>query len=161
TSQFSFGRILNLTTAPIRATATAAKGSPKYVSCPFPMAVYDSDGNPTNGLQTPGGTYTLGSYYPMYMSDWMSSTSNSGALDVGSGANDIRNAISSNCSGPIVQDTGCPVGVAAPCATTKSGVMSGPIEQGLTYPTPRFPNGRMESCHTSTSQYCPGGSLEH
>jgi Flp pilus assembly protein TadG len=163
TANFSFGRILNLTTAPIRASATAAKGAPKYVSCAFPMGVYDSDGNPTNGLQDApwngSQTYQVGQYYPMYMQGDNGSSSNSGALDAGSGANDIRNAISNNCSAgqDIVFDSGCSAGVAPPCANTKTGVMSGPIVQGLTQSTPRYPNGRMQSC--GSGPYCPGQSL--
>jgi len=87
TTQFSFGRILNLTQAPIRASATAAKGSPRYIQCPFPMGIYDSDGDPTNGLQdapwSGGGTYSANQYFPLYMKGDLGSTSNSGALDVG------------------------------------------------------------------------------
>ena len=161
TAQFSFGRILDLSTAPIRASATAAKGSPKYVTCPFPMVVYDSDGDPSNGLQDApwdgSQTYQVGQYYPMYMKGDNSSDSNSGALDVGSGANAIRAAISNTCQGPIVMDSGCPSGVQAPCATTKPGVMSGPIEQGLSQSTTRYPNGRMQSC--GSGPYCPGRAL--
>jgi Flp pilus assembly protein TadG len=164
TANFSFGRILNLTTAPIRASATAARGSPKYVSCTFPMAVYDSDGNPSNGLQDApwngSQTYQVGQYYPMYMKGDNGSSSNSGALDAGSGANDIRNAISNNCSTgqDIVSESGCSGGVTPPCANTKSGVMSGPIQQGLTQSTARYPSGRMQSCPGS-SPYCAGQAL--
>jgi hypothetical protein len=160
TTQFSFGRLLHLDTAPIRASATAAKGSPKYVSCTFPMAVYDSDGNPSNGLQDApwdgSQTYQVGQFYPMYMKGDNTSNSNAGALDAGSGANDIRNAIANNCGGgqQIVFNSGC--SVTAPCANTKTGIMSGPIEQGLTFSTGQWPNGRMLSC--GSGPYCPGGS---
>lgn len=159
---FSFGRILNLSQTPIKASATAAKGSPGYVRCPFPMAVYDSDGNPSNGLQDApwdgSQTYQVGQYYPMYMKGDNGSSSNSGALNTGSGASAIRDAIANNCNGPIVFNSGCAVGVQAPCANTKPGVMFGPITQGLTMSTPRYPNGRMVACPGS-APYCPGQAL--
>jgi hypothetical protein len=159
TTQFSFGRILHLDTAPIRASATAAKGSPKYVSCTFPMAIYDSDGNPTNGLQDSlGQTYQVGQYYPMYMKGDNGSSSNTGSLDAGSGANDLEKAIASSCNGPLDFDTSppCAAGVTN-CSLTKPGVMPNKIETGLTLHTTLYPNGRMESC--GSGPYCPGQSL--
>jgi hypothetical protein len=161
TTDFSFGRILGLNQAPIRASATAAKGSPKYVSCPFPMALYDANGNASDGLQDSfGQTYQVGQYYPMYLKGDSGSTSNTGLLAAGSGTNPggnpIRDAISGNCDAPIVYDSGCAPGEQT-CAFTAQGVKGGPVAQGLTNPSTRYPDGRMDAC--GSGPYCPGQPL--
>jgi len=153
TTNFSFGRILNLTTAPIRASATAALGSPTYVGCTFPMWVYDKGGDPTNGLQNSLG-WTYQGMFALY-GKWSGGSSNAGLLQTPSGKSpgDIAAAVAGNCgNAPDVSTSGCSP-VQAPCAEVDTGNKFH-AGGGLTDTTSQYPNGRMVDCSIQAGAYC-------
>ena len=173
-TDFSFGRILGLTQAPIRASATAAIGSPSYVGCTLPLWLFDGDGNPGNGIQNPNlpppasGTYSVGQFFALYGKRGFTG-GNAGTLDVwdtshnnwSTNLKDMATAVSGNCNGPVVIKSDCS-GVQAPCAGADPGADwhkgNGFSPTAPNWPTPppsTFPNGRLVDCSDQPSApYC-------
>jgi hypothetical protein len=162
---FTFGRVIGLTTQPIKATATAAKGGPS-ISCTFPMGMYDSNASQPGVQDSAGNSYALGAYYAMYFTG--ETGSNSGMLDAGSSSSKtlVSDAMAGACAsgGNIVQTTtSCRSGnitVQPPCAMADPGGGNGQISgnnSGLTQISTTYPNGRMVNCSSpSTAPYCAG-----
>ncbi|MBI4491270.1 MAG: hypothetical protein HY690_00550 [Chloroflexi bacterium] len=123
TDDYTFGRVLNLTSMPIEATATASLGSLRVSDCPLPFGVQDlngdadGDGNWAND----GFGYPFGEIVPLKVDE--SEKGNFHAVDYGDGGKTYREALADCSKGKVLQE--------ATTVPSETGGMTGPTRQGL------------------------------
>lgn len=123
TDDYTFGRILNLTSMPIEATATAALGSLRVSDCPIPFGIEDLNGDAdgSGDWADDGFGYPFGTIVSLEVDD--PDAGNFHALDFGDGGNTYRKALADCEEGQVLQQT--------TTVPSETGGMDGPTTRGL------------------------------